>query len=149
MDIGISEGELIEEVVIVGYEVPLIQMDNMDQGGTYTSETINNLPSREVEQIAVTTAGVSSKTNGNINIRGSRSGFACNPHTSEKTSNRNSEDYSQIVENKFLQPTDKPLSTFSIDVDRAAYSNVRRFLNNGSLPPVDAVRIMSVRSNPS
>ena len=34
-----------------------------------------------------------------------------------------------------------PLSTFSIDVDTASYSNVRRFLNDGSLPPKDAVRI--------
>ncbi len=37
--------------------------------------------------------------------------------------------------------TDDPLSTFSIDVDTASYSNVRRFLNQGTLPPADAVRV--------
>jgi Ca-activated chloride channel family protein len=37
--------------------------------------------------------------------------------------------------------SDAPLSTFSIDVDTASYSNVRRFLNSGKLPPPDAVRI--------
>ena len=37
--------------------------------------------------------------------------------------------------------TNDPLSTFSIDVDTASYSNVRRFLNQGTLPPADAVRI--------
>lgn len=51
------------------------------------------------------------------------------------------EDYDNIVENKFLSPLQNPLSTFSIDVDEASYSNVRRFLQNGSMPPAGAVRI--------
>lgn len=51
------------------------------------------------------------------------------------------EDYSAITENIFHATTDEPLSTFSIDVDRASYSNVRRFLNEGRQPPQDAVRI--------
>jgi Ca-activated chloride channel family protein len=41
----------------------------------------------------------------------------------------------------FVAVRDEPLSTFSIDVDTAAYSNVRRFLSQGQLPPADAVRI--------
>jgi Ca-activated chloride channel family protein len=53
----------------------------------------------------------------------------------------NTEDYDHIKENPFLKVTDNPLSTFSIDVDAASYSNVRRFLNNGALPPAGAVRI--------
>ena len=52
-----------------------------------------------------------------------------------------SEGYDVIVENKFLAATQNPLSTFSIDVDEAAYSNIRRFLQSGSLPPAGAVRI--------
>lgn len=52
-----------------------------------------------------------------------------------------SEEYHPITENNFLSPAKAPLSTFSIDVDAASYSNARRFINNGSLPPVDAVRI--------
>ncbi|MFN8354349.1 MAG: von Willebrand factor type A domain-containing protein [Spirosomataceae bacterium] len=51
------------------------------------------------------------------------------------------EDYSAIHENGFQETRNQPLTTFSIDVDRASYSNARRFLNNGSLPPKDAVRI--------
>ncbi len=53
----------------------------------------------------------------------------------------NTEDYDHISENKFLKVKDNPLSTFSIDVDAASYSNVRRFLNQGQLPPEGAVRI--------
>ena len=53
----------------------------------------------------------------------------------------NTETYTKIDENGFHLVADDPLSTFSIDVDTASYSNVRRFLNDGSLPPADAVRI--------
>lgn len=53
----------------------------------------------------------------------------------------NTETYDQIVENPFLSAKQNPLSTFSIDVDTASYSNMRRFLNQGQLPPPGAVRI--------
>lgn len=53
----------------------------------------------------------------------------------------NREGYDYIAENTFLKTKDNPLSTFSIDVDAASYSNVRRMLNDGQLPPAGAVRI--------
>ncbi|MGH7554998.1 MAG: YfbK domain-containing protein [Longimicrobiales bacterium] len=53
----------------------------------------------------------------------------------------NTESYATIDENPFLAVTANPLSTFSIDVDRASYANVRRFIRDGKLPPKDAVRI--------
>jgi Ca-activated chloride channel family protein len=51
------------------------------------------------------------------------------------------EEYNLIQENPFQRVSANPLSTFSIDVDTASYSNVRRFINEGQLPPKDAVRI--------
>ncbi|MGD2109132.1 MAG: von Willebrand factor type A domain-containing protein [Phycisphaerae bacterium] len=51
------------------------------------------------------------------------------------------ESYDHVEENPFLAVTENPLSTFSIDVDTASYANVRRFLNNGQLPPPGAVRV--------
>lgn len=51
------------------------------------------------------------------------------------------ERYAEINENPFLETKYAPLSTFSIDVDTASYSNVRRYINDGNLPPKDAVRI--------
>ena len=51
------------------------------------------------------------------------------------------EAYAAIHDNPFATPLAEPLSTFSIDVDTAAYSNMRRFLTQGSLPPADSVRI--------
>ena len=51
------------------------------------------------------------------------------------------EGYDRIYENEFVAVGANPLSTFGIDVDRASYSNVRRFIHGGQLPPADAVRI--------
>jgi Ca-activated chloride channel family protein len=53
----------------------------------------------------------------------------------------NTEEYDAIEENIFREALKNPLSTFSIDVDAASYSNIRRFINNGQRPPKDAVRI--------
>ena len=52
----------------------------------------------------------------------------------------NTEQYDRIYENPFLAVRDNPRSTFSVDVDRASYSNVRRFIDQGLRPPKDAVR---------
>ena len=53
----------------------------------------------------------------------------------------NTESYAHIQENDFRLVSASPLSTFSIDVDRASYANIRRFIQSGERPPVDAVRI--------
>ena len=53
----------------------------------------------------------------------------------------NTEEYDRIYENRFLLAQQNPLSTFSIDVDTASYSNVRRFINSNQFPYKDAVRI--------
>ena len=54
---------------------------------------------------------------------------------------RNTEAYDEIVVNEFVEALTTPKSTFSIDVDTASYSNVRRFINDGKRPPKGAVRI--------
>lgn len=54
---------------------------------------------------------------------------------------QNTEDYDKIHENPFTNATQTPVSTFSIDVDNASYSNVRRFLDGNSLPPANSIRI--------
>ena len=53
----------------------------------------------------------------------------------------NTESYSAIDEAPFQSPSKTPLSTFSIDVDTASYSNVRRMITNGQIPPKDSIRI--------
>jgi Ca-activated chloride channel family protein len=53
----------------------------------------------------------------------------------------NTEEYDKIVENAFVSALTNPLSTFSVDVDNASYSNVRRFLNSNEMPYPGSVRI--------
>lgn len=50
------------------------------------------------------------------------------------------DNYATITENDFIPTATENISTFAIDVDAASYSNVRRFINEGQLPPADAVR---------
>lgn len=61
--------------------------------------------------------------------------------SAEMPADFNTENYDRIYENEFLEALTNPLSTFSIDVDTASYSNVRRFINENQMPPADAVRI--------
>ncbi len=69
------------------------------------------------------------------------SGSYDNPELPQYSSS-NTEEYDKITDNPFVRPTDHALSTFSIDVDNAAYSNMRRFVEQmDTLPPIDAVRI--------
>jgi len=56
------------------------------------------------------------------------------------TASFNTEEYKTIYDNNFQTAVDTPLSTFAIDVDTASYSNLRRFINYGNLPPADAIR---------
>ena len=53
----------------------------------------------------------------------------------------NTDSYDLIQENELHDALEKPFSTFSVDVDAASYSNARRFIDRGQLPPADAVRI--------
>ncbi|MBI2840392.1 MAG: VWA domain-containing protein [Acidobacteria bacterium] len=74
-------------------------------------------------------------------IGGSEAGGKIDETLGYQSGSFNTESYDRLDENPFLTVASNPLSTFSIDVDSASYSNVRRFLNEGRLPPKDAVRI--------
>ncbi|EOT8212845.1 von Willebrand factor type A domain-containing protein [Escherichia albertii] len=58
-----------------------------------------------------------------------------------RISNPGTARYQQFDDNPVKQVAQTPLATFSLDVDTGSYANVRRFLNQGQLPPPDAVRV--------
>ncbi|HVN58817.1 MAG TPA: von Willebrand factor type A domain-containing protein [Bacteroidales bacterium] len=98
-----------------------------------------------LEEVVVVGYGVKDEE---YSMSGSVSGVAAFPSSRSMKSvfapapkDFNTEGYSPINENGYKDVAHNPLSTFSIDVDNAAYSNVRRFINMGQLPPADAVRI--------
>jgi len=76
----------------------------------------------------------------NVVVSGSRIG----PHAPggmAPPSPANTERYPDATPNPVKRTAEQPVSTFSIDVDTAAYANVRRFIDNGRAPPRDAVRV--------
>ena len=84
------------------------------------------------DAVEVRAAGIRSVTSG-FNV--SKSIYPINNQVS------NNESYDKIEENIFKSVATAPLSTFSIDVDKAGYSNIRRMINNGQKIPKDAVKI--------
>jgi len=68
-----EEGVVLDGIEIVDYKVPLIDFDNTTSQKTVTAEAIRNIPTRNVNRIAATTAGLTSTDGGDISIRGSRS----------------------------------------------------------------------------
>ena len=63
-------GVILDEVEVVAYKVPLIEQDNTTQGGVVTAEKIRNLPTKNINALAATTAGISSIDGGAINVGG-------------------------------------------------------------------------------
>lgn len=73
VDIEISSGTVLDQVVIVEYKVPLVEQDNTTTGGIVTGEQIRNLPMKSINSLAATASGVSSFSGESVAIRGSRS----------------------------------------------------------------------------
>jgi Ca-activated chloride channel family protein len=100
-----------------------------------TTQTAPQMLREESDRLAVPESVRKSNSVGNSAL------FCPAPPMSTGWQTTENESYNTIVENDWFETLEKPLSTFSVDVDAASYSNVRRFLTSGQLPPADAVRI--------
>lgn len=131
-----SSSQELSEVVVTGYGTQ--RKKDMTGSVVTVSPNTNNQSLGFYKQIQGRTPGlnVTGKpgSSSNVKIRG----YADGDGTYDDF---NTEGYDKITDNRFLKVSDNPLSTFSIDVDAASYSNIRRYLNNGQLPPAGAVRI--------
>ena len=108
---------------------PLVYKSQPSQLG-YATATIGNAPGTRADK------NLQGKASG-LQVT-SAPGYAAN-YTPPSPSG--DESYKGITENVFSDAKSIPLSTFSVDVDAASYSNIRRFINNGEMPPANAVRI--------
>ncbi|MEM9928473.1 MAG: von Willebrand factor type A domain-containing protein [Bacteroidota bacterium] len=115
-EILLQAGVTLEEVVVQSFHVPMVEMDRTSSGMVVTAAAMRSLGPR----------------NSGKSRRGRK-------RTNEREP-INTESYNKIKRNGFTKTKDQKFSTISTDVDRAAYANVRRFLNEGKLPPPDAVR---------
>ncbi|MBQ0769273.1 MAG: von Willebrand factor type A domain-containing protein, partial [Bizionia sp.] len=111
-----------------------------------SDETLNALKASEINKVDVikgargSTLYGSQGKNGVIVVTTRNGGFK-EPNNTFHPQALSNEEYTKIHENKFKSTTLSPLSTFSIDVDKASYSNVRRLINNGQDIPASAVKI--------
>ena len=138
-----AAGAELQEVVVIGYGA----QKKKNITGSLTTISAEHLYGSRApvdNSLQGRVAGVHVQSSSKIRLRGIAStknnksnGFS----DLDGVDDFNTENYDNINENKFLKVADNPLSTFSIDVDAASYSNVRRYLNTGQLPPAGAVRI--------
>lgn len=120
LDIKISSDERkLDEITVITQDVK--------PNHNVVREEFKHISTKQLNSVSGTTAGVYKKGKEKANYAYDQ--------------DYNTEEYSHIQDNDFKESQKNPLSTFSIDVDKASYSNVRRFINQGSLPPADAVRI--------
>lgn len=116
--------DILDEIVVTGYA----KIIERSISGSVSSVSY--------ERISGSTSGVPGSST-RIILRGSSSIYG---YSNENEVDAN-ESYDGITENTFKSSRMKPLSTFSIDVDKASYSNIRRMINNGQEVPKDAVKI--------
>jgi len=124
-----ASSQNLEEVVIVGYGQKNDLADYESRISPADGYAKKSVPMALQGKVA------------GVVVRGNNGYRANGRYRDQKPVHFNTEDYDAINETRFLKTSDNPLSTFSIDVDAASYSNVRRFLNQGQLPPSGAVRI--------
>jgi Ca-activated chloride channel family protein len=138
--VNVPDNNVILVFTLSGYKQHEIRLTNSNALTIIMEEEIA-VP----EEYIVIANGVQKKSEVSCSAQGISCAFSAREHRSFVFCNPapdfNTEGYSAIHESGFKNPLREPLSTFSIDVDAASYSNVRRFINEGQKPVPDAVRI--------
>ncbi len=135
-----NDGSLI--FTFVGFQGQTVAIN----GKTQINVTLLPEPMNSLNEVVIVGYGMQKKVSvtgacSAVSSHNNRSSQNAYTHSFRRVPDWNTENYSAISENGYKSVFDQPLSTFSIDVDNASYSNVRRFLNMGQMPPMDAVRI--------
>lgn len=137
INVKLESAQTLHEVVVVSYDDKKEEKDKGYIGKAVMDTKARPMVSQQVQGYAKGLSISQSNTNA-IVIRGSKSVTGT---TDIIPATNDYEDYEAFAENVFESPKASPLSTFSIDVDNASYTNIRRFINNGQKVPKDAVRI--------
>ncbi|MBX2906337.1 MAG: von Willebrand factor type A domain-containing protein [Taibaiella sp.] len=151
----VRNSDSLKGITIKAYKKPLVNVDKANIT-ILTAEDIKTLPSGDpTDALGLAPALYQQQRGRGVNISGARSsgtlyiidgvqvqnigGTAQGMNTIQQVPG--TAEYKRHPENDFMNVRVNPLSTMSVDVDRASYASVRRFLNEGHLPPADAVRI--------
>jgi Ca-activated chloride channel homolog len=138
---SIPAGVYTVRAQFIGYIPTEVHGVRVTVDSTTTAELV--LQSSNITLSAVVVTGAARADRAAKSLPGTVYGYAARDETSYRVRRQpwNTEEYGHKDENPFLAVSAHPLSTFSIDVDRASYGNVRRFLFGGQAPPIDAVRL--------
>ncbi len=131
INISLNPGSALDEVVVTGYGATREKKSVSHSVTSINSQSFDRKLQGKAAGVKVTNSNVGAAPS--FVIRGTSSNLS-NPVS-------DNESYGRIEENIFKSVSTAPLSTFSIDVDKAGYSNIRRMLNNGQEVPEDAVKI--------
>ena len=139
-------GTYLLRAQFIGYDPGIVHAVKVKAGQTTTVDVALKASTMRLEAVVVTgidKANAAPATLGAAQqgILGYANGLRRDEAWRRQREPWNTEEYGHTEENPFVAVSAHPLSTFSIDVDRASYGNVRRFLLDGSTPPKDAVRI--------
>jgi Ca-activated chloride channel homolog len=127
---------VLSEIVVREYKVPLIRQDNTTSGSIRTTERRLGFAKKSKDA-----RGAVGKISNKSYVPNSKPSSTWKREEKEDDKRRSEgEGYSPLEENAFKNVSHDPLSTFSIDVDRASYSNVRSYIMGNQMPPKDAVR---------
>ena len=140
---GIPAGEHTVKVVIIGYATQERQVTVTAGQATVLYFALKVVGINLDEIVAIGVAGEVERKSDGFSVSWRKLqylGATCCGFSGGRA-DFNTESYAHIDENDFKLVSASPLSTFSIDVDRASYANVRRFIQDGTRPPIDAVRI--------
>lgn len=122
IDIQLQEdNQQLSEIVVMGYGT--VQNKSMISGAVYGLSSDRREKQRKPQKPAISISENDRKTSVEYNKK------------------NKDEEYGAYIENSFTSPLTEALSTLSIDVDAASYTNFRRFVNQGEFPPKDAIRV--------
>jgi Ca-activated chloride channel family protein len=140
---SVPAGTYLLRAQLLGYSPATVHGVRVAAGQTVTVDVVLQPTAVSLNEVVVAGAPVAADRLATKAARGRVMGYAERDDESWRARREpwNTEEYGRINENPFLAVSAHPLSTFSIDVDRASYSNVRRMLLEGQAPPKDAVRI--------
>lgn len=141
LDFQLETDFVLQDIVVVDSKYKEVKATNTVK--VMNASEISRLPVRGISNIQSLQSGVVVE-GGREQINNyyiDRINFVVGGYSACYGNTHNTEEYSKINENIFKDAVLNPLSTFSVDVDYASYSNARRFLLDGQLPPKDAVRV--------
>ncbi len=153
INVTLNGNVMLEEIVVMGYHNTTKSQTVVAQS-TISSNSIQNRPNANyIQTLQGQVVGLNIKQDSGKSAASAMVIIGVSSQNAETTSkdkdlkssslayNSNDEAYGTFIENVFESPKTAPLSTFSIDVDNASYTNIRRIINAGQKVPKDAVRV--------